>query len=71
MSVNKEVITYSTKRYVFSSSKPVHEVVATMEEWLNKEKTGNNYVWNMLLAAKSRDEIERGLDEVRGDRPFV
>lgn len=72
MSVSKEIVSYATKRYVFTSLKPFREVVATMEHWLNKEKAGDNYVWNLLLTAKDKEEIESGIAALKeGGRPFV
>lgn len=72
MSVSKDIVSYATKRYIFSSPKPVREVVAAMEHWLNKEKAGDNYVWNLLLTAKDKGEIESGIAALKeGDRPFV
>ena len=71
MSVQKEVIKYTATRMVFSSSKPLPEVIAALEEELNKEKAGMG-VLQLLGTAKDREEIERGLGSLlEGKRDFL
>lgn len=70
MSVNKEVLSYTAKRITLSSSKPIKQVVAALQEELNAPKAGQ--VIGMLAAAGDKAEIEKGMSELTEDkRTFV
>ena len=71
MSVNKEVLAYTAKRITLSSSRPVKQVVASLNEELNGPKAAQ--IRSMLDNAKDRADIDKGMAELTGDhkRPFV
>ncbi len=69
--VGKEVINYTAQRVVFTSTKPFKEVLAALEEELNKDKAGMR-VLQLLATATSKEEIEQQLDAMLdGKRDFL
>lgn len=71
MSVSKEILAYTAKRITLSSTKPVKQVVAALNEELNGPKAAQ--IRTTLDNAKDREEIDKGMAELTGDsnRPFV
>ncbi|PSS22692.1 hypothetical protein PHLCEN_2v2989 [Hermanssonia centrifuga] len=69
--VGKEVINYTAQRVVFTSTKPFKEVLAALDEELNKDKAGMR-VLQLLATATSKEEIEQQLDAMLdGKRDFL
>lgn len=70
MSVSKEVLAYTAKRVILSSSKPVKQVIADLNEELNGPKAAQ--IRAMLDNAKDREQIDKGMAELtNSNRPFV
>ena len=62
MAVTTDLITYTARRVVLTSPKPIDEVLAVLNQELNKEKEGQ--VGAVLMAAQSREEIDRKFAEL-------
>ncbi|PCH36834.1 hypothetical protein WOLCODRAFT_134356 [Wolfiporia cocos MD-104 SS10] len=61
---------FTAKRIVVDTPAPVAEVVARLDVELSKERAGPKLL-EFLRGAKTRDELERGIDEISGGKDFV
>ena len=70
MRVTTEVVTYTTRRAILTSPKPIDAVLAELNKELNKEKEGE--LPAALATATSRAEIDSKFAELyEGGRDFV
>ena len=58
------------KRVIFDSSLSFDEVTARLDQELSRDKAGPK-VFELLRTATSRDELERGLQEITGGKHFA
>ncbi len=70
--LTKDVLSYTAQRVTFASPKPFKDVIAALDKELNASGAGIA-VMQMLATAQSREEIEKGMNEMtdNGKRDFV
>ena len=71
MSVGKAVHSYTAQRVILSSPKPISEVIAALDEELNKANSGLA-VLRVLATAQTKDDVDKGIGAMtEGKRDFM
>ncbi|KAI0357709.1 TT1751-like protein [Trametes cingulata] len=68
--MSKRVVEYTGRRIIYETPLPFAEVAARLERELNKP-AGGAAVSRVLGSAKTRDELERGVEALTHGRDFV
>ncbi|CAL1710118.1 unnamed protein product [Somion occarium] len=69
--ITKDIISFTAQRVILTSSKPFKDVVAALDQELNKAGAGMEIV-KLLHGAKSRQDLEEGVQNMsEGTRDFV
>lgn len=68
--MSKTVVEYTAKRITYESSRPVSEVLASLDAELSKDKAGPA-LYNLLRTVTNKEELELGMKAIAGDNDFA